>query len=114
MRESAIAASGGVVAAFLASLCCIGPIVLVTVGVGAGLAATFEPLRPALGVVMVLLLGFAFYSVYRKGDVSTTAAKIAGQACSRTSRRREKAFLWVGVGIAIVLWTFPTWSTWLL
>jgi len=36
----------GVTAAFLGSLCCVGPLLFVTLGVGAGLASTFEPLRP--------------------------------------------------------------------
>ena len=105
--------TGGVGAAFLASLCCIGPILLVTVGIGAGVAAAFEPLRPAFGVLMLLLFGFGFYSVYGRSN-SLPESAAAGQACARTGRVRDKVFLWVGLFIAIVIWSFPTWSVWLL
>lgn len=46
MRRSLAAGAGGVGAATLGSLCCIGPLLFVTLGGGAGLASTFEPLRP--------------------------------------------------------------------
>jgi mercuric ion transport protein len=59
---------GGALAALVASLCCLGPLVLVTAGVSgawiAGLAA-FEPYRPyALGLALVCV-GFAYRSIYR-------------------------------------------------
>ena len=42
-------AVGGVGAAFTSALCCVGPLLAVTLGVsGAGLSACFEPLRPSL------------------------------------------------------------------
>ena len=113
MRKSVLATAGGVGAAFLASVCCIGPILLVTVGIGAGVAAAFEPLRPLFGVLMLLLFGFGFYGVYgRYNAVPESAA--AGQACARSGRVRDRVLLWVGFFIAVVIWSFPTWSVWLL
>lgn len=112
IHKSAVAASAGVFAAFLGSLCCIGPILLVTIGIGAGLATTLEPLRPVFGVIMLLMFGVAFYSVYGK-RVTAGDAGLEGQACVHASRR-DKAFLWAGAIVAIVMWSFPTWSTWLL
>ncbi len=56
-----------VITAGLASLCCIGPLVAVGLGLGAfGAAAFFESVRPYLLVVTVGLLGAAFYLTYRK------------------------------------------------
>ena len=54
-----LAALGGVGAAFASALCCLGPLLAVTLGVsGAGMASTFEPLRPYfLGATAVLLGG---------------------------------------------------------
>ena len=37
---------GSLVAAFLASLCCLGPLLLGGLGLGTALVATFAPLRP--------------------------------------------------------------------
>jgi hypothetical protein len=124
---------GGVTAAFLGSLCCAGPLLFVAVGVGAGLASTFEPLRPVFGVVMLALFGLAFYSVYggraaramvAQSDASTVGeaagenvqATCATEAAGATprNRSREQVILWVAVFLALVLWTFPTWSTWLV
>jgi hypothetical protein len=47
--KAALAAGGGIAAAVGSALCCAGPLVAVFLGLsGAGLAATFEPLRPYL------------------------------------------------------------------
>ena len=46
MRKALLAGIAAVAAALLGSLCCVGPLVFVALGVGAGLASTFEPLRP--------------------------------------------------------------------
>jgi hypothetical protein len=118
VRRALLAGSGAVGAAFLGALCCVGPLIFVTFGIGAGLAGTFEPLRPFFGVVMVLLFAIAFYTVYGKPppsstDEGTTSGGEAACAVPR-SRTSEKAILWLAVVVAIVLWTFPTWSVWLV
>jgi mercuric ion transport protein len=132
-RRTIGAGVGGVTAAFLGSLCCVGPLLFVTLGVGAGLASTFEPLRPVFGVVMLALFGLAFYSVYGgraapamvgRSDASTVggtagesvqATCATGAACATPrDRSREQVIFWVAVFLALVLWTFPTWSTWLV
>lgn len=43
-RRGIVASLGAIAAAVLASLCCIGPVLFVTLGVGAGFARQFEPL----------------------------------------------------------------------
>lgn len=126
MHKAAITGAGGVVAAFLASLCCVGPLLFVSLGVGAGLAGTFEPLRPIFGVLMVALLAAGFWAVYgrRLAPVSQSHAHdvAAGdhgcapaEVCvSPVRRSRDVAILWSATALALILWTFPTWSLWLL
>ena len=130
MRKSVLAGLGGVAAAFLASLCCIGPLLFVTLGIGAGLASTFEPLRPIFGVLMLALLGAGFWAVYGRrsalvkrvaavdtgesGRESTLASEEATSCSAPTRRGRDVAILWSATVIAVVLWAFPTWSLWLL
>ena len=115
MRRALVGALGGVVAALLGSLCCMGPLVFVTLGVGAGLASTFEPLRPVFGLLMLGLLGLGFYTVYgrRASPVASAhSACVPEAACAVPRRRtREKVILWTAVMLALVLWSFPTWST---
>lgn len=107
------AAAGAVVAAFGAALCCVGPIVFVTFGVGAGLASTFEPLRPVFTVLAVLGLGVGFVAVYGRGRMAQAMDADCGpdQACSiPRSRARDKVILWTATVLAIVVWSFNYWS----
>lgn len=103
-----LAAGAAVLAAFGASLCCTGPLLFVTLGVGAGLASTFEPLRPLFTALTVLGLGTGFYVVYGRPAGATAGP---GEACSRArSRRREKVLLWSATVAAAALWSFNYWS----
>lgn len=78
------AAVGSVVAAALASACCLGPLLLGAIGAG-GLAAAavrLEPFRPIFVGGTALLLAFAFYGAYRR-----TPACDANGSCPAPSRR---------------------------
>ena len=112
MRNALVAGLGGIAAAFLGALCCVGPLLFVAFGIGAGLAGTMEPLRPLFGGVMVAAFALGFYSVHGR---KTTPPAGADGTCSVTrSRTRDRLILWAALLIAIVLWTFPTWSVWLV
>lgn len=109
MRRTLWAGMGALAAAGLGSLCCIGPLLFVTLGVGAGMASTFEPLRPLFGVLMTVLLGIGFYTVYGR----RTPAEVCGpdDGCERPRKTgRDKVLLWGAAALALVLWTFPQWS----
>ena len=97
-----------VVAAGLASLCCIGPLVVVGVGLGAfGAAAFFDSLRPYLLVVTVAFLGAAFYLRYRK----TPAEDCADGSCLVVPpQRSQKVLLWLATAIVLPLAAFPYYS----
>lgn len=113
MRRGLLAGLGGVGAAFLGSACCVGPLLFVAFGVGAGFASTFEPLRPLFGAGMLVFLALGFHTVY--GRPARDVACAPGKACAALrSRTREKAALWAAALLALVLWTFPTWSVWLI
>jgi mercuric ion transport protein len=128
MSRATLTGLGGLVAAFLGSLCCVGPLLFVTFGVGAGLASTFEPLRPLFGALMAALLAAGFWSVYGGRSMRTSSAVPADApsvdgdptcapdaACAvPTRRRRDVAILWSATLLALVFWTFPTWSRWLV
>ena len=121
MRRTTLTGAGGVLAAFLGSLCCVGPLLFVTVGVGAGLASTLEPFRPAFGVLMVVCLLVAFWTVYGRrlaiapGEGRVTSGRGHTATCAAPVRlRRDIVILWTATAVAVVLWTFPTWSLWLM
>lgn len=106
------AALGGLGAGIVSALCCVGPLVAVSLGVsGAWLASTFEPLRPYLLTATAGSLGFAWYSVARE---DRRACEPGTLCASPTARRRIKRWLWVATAIAVVFGAFPWWSKYVL
>ena len=106
--KTVLAATGGVAAAVGSTLCCAGPLVAVALGLsGAGLAATFEPLRPYFVAGTILALGFGFV-VLRRED--RKACEPGTLCASPITRRRMKRALWIATVVAVLLVTFPWWS----
>ena len=96
-----------IVAAIAASLCCIGPVIAVALGLSAfGLAATFESIRPYLLGLTFSFIGFAFYRAYRGQDEHSATG-----VCEKTgSRRAQMSFSWFGAAIVVLLAAFPNYS----
>ena len=112
VTKTVLAATGGVAAAVASTLCCAGPLVAVALGLsGAGLAATFEPLRPYFVGGTVLALGFGFVTLSRE---EKRACEPGTLCASPIARRRMKRALWIATIVSIPLLTFPWWSKFLL
>jgi mercuric ion transport protein len=112
VTKTVFAATGGVAAAVGSALCCAGPLVAVALGIsGAGLAATFEPLRPYFVAGTVLALGSGFV-VLRRED--KRACEPGTLCASPLARRRMKWALWIATIIAVPLLTLPWWSRFVL
>jgi mercuric ion transport protein len=92
MKERAVV-GGAVVAGLLASLCCVGPLLFVLLGVSAfGAATAFESARPYLMAGSVLLLAVGYYRTYFRR--SETCAP--GEACAtKPTSRVNRVGLWV-------------------
>ncbi len=106
--KTTLASLSAVVAAVGSTLCCAGPLVAVTLGLsGAGLAATFEPIRPWFVGGTVLSLGYGFFTLRRE---DTNACKPGTLCASPVARRRMRVLLWSATVLAIPLLTFPWWS----
>ncbi len=108
--------AGGLLAAFLASICCIGPLVLAALGVGvgatgflaavAGVLKTFLPYRPLFIGLTVVFLGVSFYLAYWKPTVMDASC----QACAPASgARANRWLLWIIAGLAVALVLAPYW-----
>ena len=100
----------GILAAIGASACCVGPLVLLALGIsGAWISSltALEPYRPIFIGLTLLFLAFAFYRLYLAPRVCTP-----GSACAapRTLKRRRLAF-WVvtvlALGLIVVPWVAP-------
>lgn len=106
-RWSIAANAGAVVTAFIASACCVGPLVLALLGLGGGaLLVKFEPYRPYFAAVTVGLLGLGFWLQYR----TPKPAADAGVACDCPAPRANKAgrvMLWVATVLVVAFLAFP-------
>lgn len=112
MGKTVLAAVGAMVGAVGSALCCVGPLVAVALGMsGAGLAATFEPLRPYFAGGTVLALGAGFVAVHREDQ---KACRPGTLCASPVARRRTKRLLWAATVVAIGFVTFPWWSQFIL
>ncbi len=104
MNKAILTTSGSIVSAFLASLCCIGPVVFAIIGAGSlGFAAAFEPYRPYLMSMTVLFLGAGFYFTYRKREIKCEDGTCKVESASTLN----KAVLWIAATIASVFMFFP-------
>ena len=123
MKSDKIFQNSALVSAFLASLCCITPVLAVLGGLS-GIASTFsflEPLRPYFIVFTAIILGYAFYNAYKtkkKNEIECAclpaeASAKAGdddKVDTKKSFINSKSFLWIVAVIAVVLITFPYYS----
>jgi len=109
MGRALATALGGIAAAFASALCCAGPILAVSIGVsGAGLASTFEPLRPYLLATTAVFLGLGFYLLHREEKKACEP----GKPCAEEKvRRRMKATLWTATVLAVAFATYPRWQS---
>ena len=74
-RATFAASAGSILSAFLASACCVGPLIFALLGLGgAGLLVKFEPYRPYFMAITFALLGTGFYFTYRRPRTSASAA----------------------------------------
>jgi mercuric ion transport protein len=108
---------GGLSAALLASVCCIGPPVFPTLGVGVGATAFLAgtagflkgllPYQPAFIGLTILLLGISLFLAYGKPKSAVCAP---GEVCPPGTRSgKNRARLWIMAAFALVLILAPYW-----
>jgi mercuric ion transport protein len=100
----------GIISAIGASICCVGPLVLLALGVSGawiGSLTALEPYRPIFIGLTLLFLGFAFYRLYL---VRPACSPESACANPRTLRRQRVAFWIVTVlvlGLIAAPWVAP-------
>lgn len=100
----------GSIAALIASVCCLGPLVLLALGIGGAWVANLtalEPYRPIFVGAALVFLGLAFRRLYL-----VPAACAPGQACAvPASRKRQRLMFWFVAIPVLVLLTFPWYAS---
>ena len=104
--EKGTLVAGGL-AAILASTCCLGPLVLVTLGVSGawiGNLTILEPYRPIFIGVALVALFFAWRRIFRP-----VQACEPGEVCAIPQvRTAYKAIFWIVAALVLIAFAFPS------
>jgi mercuric ion transport protein len=99
---------GGALAAFAASACCLGPLVLVTLGVsGAWIAnlTALEPYRPVFIGMALVLMAAAYRRIY---GARTAQACAPGTLCALPQTNRVyRVLFWIVATLVLLALAFP-------
>jgi len=105
-----MALAGSVLAGIGASACCVGPLLLLSLGVGGawiGHLTALEPYRPVFIVLTVLFLALAFRKLYL---VPQSCVQEDNCVADRT-RHAQRIFFWilapVTLGLVASPWILP-------
>jgi len=100
--------TGGLIAAILASVCCVGPLVLVMIGVsGAWISnlTLLEPYRLVFAGVALVFMGLAWRRIYR---APASAACEPGTLCALPQTNRVyRVMFWVVSALVLLALVFP-------
>ncbi len=107
-NDSQLPLIGGIAAAIGAGLCCVGPFLLLTLGISGawiGNLTLLEPYRPLFIAAVLALFGWAGWKVYRPVEACEP-----GTACAIPQvRKRRQVIFWITAIVALVLVTSTYW-----
>lgn len=96
----------GGLAAIGASVCCVGPLVLLALGIGGswiGNLTAMEPYRPIFVGLTLLFLGLAFRKLYLVPQVC-----LPGTPCANPrSAKRQRVIFWIVAALLLALLAVP-------
>lgn len=101
---------GGVLASVGASACCLGPLLLLSLGIGGawiGQLTRLEPYRPLFIVLVVVFLGLAFRKLY----VAPRSCDAESLCASDRTRNTQRILFWIIspllLGLVAIPWLMP-------
>lgn len=107
-NHSNLSLVGGIAAAIGAGLCCVGPFLLLTLGISGawiGNLTLLEPYRPLFIAAVLASFGWAGWKIYRPIEVCKP-----GNACAVPQlRKRRQVIFWATALVALVLITSTYW-----
>ena len=105
-----LALTGGVLAGIGASACCVGPLLLLSMGIGGawiGQLTALEPYRPIFIVLTVAFLGGAFWKLYLVPQNCT----VEDSCLADRTRRVQRICFWIlaplTLGLVASPWILP-------
>jgi mercuric ion transport protein len=94
---------GGALAAIVASACCLGPLILVSLGIGGAWISNLtmlEPFRPVFIGIALLCMGLAYRRIYRAPPAEECAP---GTLCALPQTNTTYRILFWGVSLLVLV-----------
>lgn len=100
-------------AAIGASVCCVGPLLLLMLGIGGAWVSALtamEPLRPILSIATLGLLAWVFRNLYLLPNACDD-----DKVCANTAvQRNQRIIFWVVAAVLIALLAFPYYAEYIV
>ena len=97
---------GAVLAAIGASVCCVAPLLLLSLGIGGAWISTLtsmEAVRPFFIILTLVFIGLGYRKLYLLPDSCEE-----GEACTSAEvKQKQQLIFWVGSGLVLLLLAFP-------
>jgi len=97
---------GGLLASIGASACCVGPLLLLSLGIGGawiGHLTALEPYRPVFIVLVLVFLGLAFRKLYFVPQICDSEANCAADR----TKNAQRLIFWIVAPLLLVLVAVP-------
>lgn len=105
-KKGAAALAAGGMAAILASACCLGPLLLVSVGLGGAWMSrlqVLEPFRPLTIAIAVIALVIAYRRIFRP-EIACEPGEVCAMPRARTV---YKVLFWIVAALVLVAIAYP-------
>lgn len=93
-------------AAIAASVCCVGPLLLLSLGIGGAwmsVLTSMESVRPPFILLTLVLVGLGYRKLYVLPDSCE-----AGTVCALPEEKhKQRIIFWIGSALALLLLAFP-------
>lgn len=105
---------GGAVAAIAASACCLGPLILVSLGIGGAWISNLtmlEPYRPILIGIALICMALAYRKIYWAKPAN---ACLPNTLCAKTQTNRNyRVIFWIVSALVLIALLYPYFVTFL-
>lgn len=105
-RDSAWLGIGAVLAAIGASVYCVGPLLLISLGIGGAwmsILTSMETVRPFFLVLTLIFIGLGYRKLYLIPDSCEE-----GEVCASSEvKRKQRMIFWISSVLILMLLAFP-------
>lgn len=103
---------GGAIAAIAASACCLGPLILVSLGIGGAWISNLtmlEPYRPILISIALVCMAFAYRKIY---SAKPATACVPNTLCAKPETNRNyRIMFWIVSALVLIALLYPYFVT---